>query len=109
MIKYFINCLFLKKFTVSLVLSIVITVLGGTLAVGFHIGLFNTPSLVIKEFYNVTYFERYGNYSTDDTVFWSLANGALPLGGTFGGLITGLVIEKFGRFSNLLLNHHAIF
>lgn len=36
---------------------------------------------------------------SNDTVvlLWSMANGLMPLGGAFGGLLTGLSIEHFGQ------------
>ncbi len=53
---------------------------------------------MIREFVNQTYTKRYNKYISDDklTLIWSLSNGLLPLGGSFGGLITGVVVQNFG-------------
>ena len=100
-----------------MIFYIVITVIGGTFATGWNIGEFNTPSQVshfffsffllnklislkaLKRFFNTTYTNRYNETITEEslTSLWSLANGLMPLGGAFGGLFTGVSVQKFGQ------------
>lgn len=53
----------------------------------------------LKRFFVKSYDERYNKTMSNDTVvlLWSMANGLMPLGGAFGGLLTGLSIEHFGQ------------
>ena len=89
----------IKKFTWPLLYSIVVSVFGSTFAVGWYIGLFNTPQKVLKNFINETYYDRYNTYIPDDTLrtIWSWANSLYSLGGAFGGLFTGIAISKLGQ------------
>lgn len=82
-----------------MIFYIVITVIGGTYATGWNIGEFNTPSQALKRFFETTYLNRYNETITPETLtnLWSLANGLMPLGGAFGGLVTGISVEKFGQ------------
>ncbi|CAF0739741.1 unnamed protein product [Brachionus calyciflorus] len=93
------------KFTGPLIFYIVITVIGGTFATGWNIGEFNTPSQALKRFFNTTYTNRYNETITEETLtsLWSLANGLMPLGGAFGGLFTGVSVQKFGHIKSMLL------
>jgi hypothetical protein len=52
-----------------------------------------------KRFINSTYENRYQEEIKEETatLIWSLANGLMPLGGAFGGLFTGLSVEKLGK------------
>jgi len=53
----------------------------------------------LKRFFNETYTKRYNKPISESllTLIWSLANGALPLGGAFGGLLSGVAVEKLGQ------------
>ena len=68
---------------------------------GYQIGLFNTPEAVIKDFYKSVYKERNEKEITDNqlTTLWSLSSGFFPLGGILGALVSGIVADKFGRYT----------
>ena len=53
----------------------------------------------LKRFFVTSYEKRYDASMSNDTLtlLWSLANGLMPLGGAFGGLLTGWSIEQFGQ------------
>ncbi|XP_071109749.1 solute carrier family 2, facilitated glucose transporter member 4-like [Haliotis cracherodii] len=48
------------NYTFTLILSITIAVFGNSFLYGYQIGVVNTPSHIIKDFYNATYYERRG-------------------------------------------------
>ncbi|XP_046369787.2 solute carrier family 2, facilitated glucose transporter member 1-like [Haliotis rufescens] len=53
------------NYTFTLILSITIAVFGNSFLYGYQIGVVNTPSHIIKDFYNATYYERRGgNWSS---------------------------------------------
>lgn len=53
----------------------------------------------MQEFYNETYFDRYGEYMGEDlmTALWSLTVSFFPLGGFFGSLMVGPMVNTCGR------------
>ncbi|XP_067659653.1 solute carrier family 2, facilitated glucose transporter member 3-like [Haliotis asinina] len=48
------------NYTFTLIFSITIAVFGNSFLYGYQIGVVNTPSHIIKDFYNATYYERRG-------------------------------------------------
>lgn len=53
----------------------------------------------MQDFYNETYFERNGEYMSEDlmTALWSLTVSFFPLGGFFGSLMVGPMVNTCGR------------
>lgn len=53
----------------------------------------------MKDFYNDTYLERYGEHMSKglQTALWSLTVSFFPLGGFFGSLMVGPLVNKCGR------------
>ncbi|KAL8597083.1 hypothetical protein ACOMHN_057572 [Nucella lapillus] len=54
-----------QKPTVVLMFSVFVAVIGNPLLYGYNIGVVNTPSLILQEFYNKTYYERNGGNWND--------------------------------------------
>ncbi|XP_067659655.1 solute carrier family 2, facilitated glucose transporter member 3-like [Haliotis asinina] len=53
------------NYTFTLIFSVVIAVFGNSFLYGYQIGVVNTPSHIIKDFYNATYYERRGGNWSD--------------------------------------------
>uniref|UniRef100_A0A8D0HJQ9 Solute carrier family 2, facilitated glucose transporter member 5 n=1 Tax=Sphenodon punctatus TaxID=8508 RepID=A0A8D0HJQ9_SPHPU len=67
---------------------------------------FNQASLM-QNFYNATYFKRHGVYIGEQslTLLWSLTVSMFPLGGFFGSLLVGPLVNTCGRKGTLLINN----
>uniref|UniRef100_A0A8C5MM14 Solute carrier family 2, facilitated glucose transporter member 5 n=1 Tax=Leptobrachium leishanense TaxID=445787 RepID=A0A8C5MM14_9ANUR len=61
----------------------------------------------MQTFYNETYVNRYNTYLSESllSVLWSLTVSLYPLGGFFGSLMVGPLVNKIGRKGTLLLNN----
>ncbi|KAM5142311.1 solute carrier family 2, facilitated glucose transporter member 5-like isoform 1-T2 [Mantella aurantiaca] len=61
----------------------------------------------MKTFYNETYVRHYGSsYSLSlQNILWSLTVSLYPLGGFFGSLMVGPLVNKIGRKGTLLVNN----
>ncbi|CAJ0930418.1 unnamed protein product [Ranitomeya imitator] len=61
----------------------------------------------MQNFYNETYLDRYGSWLSKDleTILWSLTVSLYPLGGFFGSLLVGPMVNKIGRKGTLLVNN----
>uniref|UniRef100_A0A8C4WJP4 Solute carrier family 2, facilitated glucose transporter member 5 n=1 Tax=Gopherus evgoodei TaxID=1825980 RepID=A0A8C4WJP4_9SAUR len=61
----------------------------------------------MQEFYNHTYLDRKGipMESSFQTLLWSLTVSMYPLGGFFGSLMVGPLVNKCGRKGTLLINN----
>uniref|UniRef100_A0A8C8VQZ4 Major facilitator superfamily (MFS) profile domain-containing protein n=1 Tax=Pelusios castaneus TaxID=367368 RepID=A0A8C8VQZ4_9SAUR len=61
----------------------------------------------MKDFYNQTNFDRKGVFleSSYQTLLWSLTVSMFPLGGFFGSLMVGPLVNKCGRKGTLLINN----
>uniref|UniRef100_A0A8C8VNH7 Solute carrier family 2, facilitated glucose transporter member 5 n=1 Tax=Pelusios castaneus TaxID=367368 RepID=A0A8C8VNH7_9SAUR len=62
---------------------------------------------LMKDFYNQTNFDRKGVFleSSYQTLLWSLTVSMFPLGGFFGSLMVGPLVNKCGRKGTLLINN----
>ena len=59
---------------------------------------------LIKDFYNVTYSSRYGNFSdVSMTLTWSLTTALFIPGGMIGAFLGGWLADKIGRCVRLLM------
>ncbi|KAJ6658782.1 hypothetical protein lerEdw1_019704 [Lerista edwardsae] len=98
-----------KKGRMTVVLSLVtlIAAFGSSFQYGYNVSVINSPATFMKVFYNDTYMERYGEYMSEDLqrALWSLTVSFFPLGGFFGSLMVGPMVNKCGRKGTLLINN----
>ncbi|XP_013931118.1 PREDICTED: solute carrier family 2, facilitated glucose transporter member 5-like, partial [Thamnophis sirtalis] len=61
----------------------------------------------MQQFYNETYQGRYSKYMDESlmTALWSLSVSFFPLGGFFGSLMVGPMVNNCGRKGTLLINN----
>ncbi|KAK6472354.1 solute carrier family 2 [Huso huso] len=95
------------KLTLVLALAVLISTFGSSFQYGYNVAVVNSPAPVMQEFYNQTYYERYGNPIEDSylTLLWSLSVSMFPLGGFFGSLMVAPLVNKLGRKGTLLFNN----
>lgn len=77
-----------------------IAVAGASFQIGWNVSVLNVPVIEIKNFFNESYTSRYGEVMSEstETIIWSITNGMVPFGGIFGGLTSGLLADRFGRY-----------
>ncbi|MGH0135928.1 UNVERIFIED_CONTAM: hypothetical protein FKN15_059144 [Acipenser sinensis] len=97
----------LHKLTLVLALAVLISTFGSSFQYGYNVAVVNSPAPVMQEFYNQTYYDRYGNPIEDSylTLLWSLSVSMFPLGGFFGSLMVAPLVNKLGRKGTLLFNN----
>lgn len=95
------------RLTLVLALATLISAFGSSFQYGYNVAAINSPSQLMKEFYNETYYDRKTYYLTDFnlTLLWSLSVSMFPFGGLIGSLMVGFLVNKFGRKGTLLLNN----
>ncbi|XP_042334543.1 solute carrier family 2, facilitated glucose transporter member 5-like [Sceloporus undulatus] len=95
------------RLTLVLALVTLIAAFGSSFQYGYNVSVINSPYLLMQDFYNETYMERNGKYMDEDlmTLLWSLTVSFFPLGGFFGSLLVGPMVNKFGRKGTLLINN----
>ncbi|XP_053307867.1 solute carrier family 2, facilitated glucose transporter member 5-like [Spea bombifrons] len=95
------------KLTATLFLVTLISTVGSSFQYGYNVASVNSPSNLMKTFYNETYADRYGSVLSDSlsSVLWSLTVSLYPLGGFFGSLMVGPLVNSIGRKGTLLLNN----
>uniref|UniRef100_A0A915LD02 Major facilitator superfamily (MFS) profile domain-containing protein n=1 Tax=Romanomermis culicivorax TaxID=13658 RepID=A0A915LD02_ROMCU len=116
------------RFTGPLILSILAASFGSSFIFGYNIGCINSAGDTIKRWiaesleYKPTNFTS-NEYSSDEEFLknlsdeqkenmesiWSLVVSLFPLGAIFGGVMTGLVADKFGRKGGMLINNILTF
>ncbi|XP_023180537.1 solute carrier family 2, facilitated glucose transporter member 9 isoform X1 [Xiphophorus maculatus] len=81
--------------------------LGSSFLYGYNLSVVNAPASYIKEFYNKTWMERYGEPipSETSTLLWSITVSIFAIGGLLGTLSVSLIIKVAGRKGTLLLNN----
>ncbi|XP_066493025.1 solute carrier family 2, facilitated glucose transporter member 5-like [Tiliqua scincoides] len=96
-----------KGMTVVLALVTLIAAFGSSFQYGYNVSVINSPASFMKVFYNETYEKRYGEYLDDDLerILWSLTVSFFPLGGFFGSLMVGPMVNRCGRKGTLLINN----
>ncbi|KAL8198358.1 UNVERIFIED_CONTAM: Solute carrier 2, facilitated glucose transporter member 5 [Gekko kuhli] len=95
------------RMTVVLGLVTFIAAFGSSFQYGYNVSVINSPATFMKDFYNETYFERNGEYMSEDLMkaLWSLTVSFFPLGGFFGSLMVGPMVNTCGRKGTLLINN----
>ncbi|XP_068096798.1 solute carrier family 2, facilitated glucose transporter member 5 isoform X2 [Hyperolius riggenbachi] len=95
------------RLTVTLVLVTLVAAFGSSFQYGYNVASVNSPAPFMQEFYNETYTRRYESVFTGslEAVLWSLTVSLYPLGGFFGSLMVGPLVNKIGRKGTLLLNN----
>ncbi|XP_041377379.1 solute carrier family 2, facilitated glucose transporter member 3-like [Gigantopelta aegis] len=85
--------------TKNLVLAILSCVIGSSFQFGYNTGVVNAPELVIQQFYNKTYYERYSEYLPEDelTLLWAVTVAIFTVGGMVGGVSAGFWGNRYGR------------
>ncbi|XP_019367329.1 PREDICTED: solute carrier family 2, facilitated glucose transporter member 5-like isoform X3 [Gavialis gangeticus] len=95
------------KLTTLLALVTLVSTFGSSFQYGYNVSVINSPAPFMQNFYNQTYVDRYGTYmdSNFQTLLWSLTVSMFPLGGFFGSLLVGPLVNNCGRKGTLLINN----
>ncbi|XP_036901210.1 solute carrier family 2, facilitated glucose transporter member 5 isoform X2 [Sturnira hondurensis] len=95
------------RLTLVLALAALIAAFGSSFQYGYNVASVNSPSELMKEFYNATYYDRNSEYLSDFslTLLWSISVSMFPFGGLIGSLMVGPLVNKLGRKGTLLLNN----
>ncbi|KAL8198592.1 UNVERIFIED_CONTAM: Solute carrier 2, facilitated glucose transporter member 1 [Gekko kuhli] len=83
----------------------------GSLQFGYNTGVINAPQEVIESFYNLTWYDRYGEYISPGTLttLWSLSVSIFSIGGMIGAFSVGLFVNRFGRRNSMLMSNSLAF
>ncbi|XP_035200277.1 solute carrier family 2, facilitated glucose transporter member 5-like [Oxyura jamaicensis] len=95
------------KMTLSLALVTLISAFGSSFQYGYNVSVINSPAPYMQDFYNQTYTDRHGVFmdKSFQTLLWSLTVSMYPLGGFFGSLMVGPLVNNCGRKGTLLINN----
>ncbi|NXI67296.1 GTR5 protein, partial [Anseranas semipalmata] len=95
------------KMTLSLALVALISAFGSSFQYGYNVSVINSPAPYMQDFYNQTYIDRKGVPMDKgfQTLLWSLTVSMYPLGGFFGSLMVGPLVNNCGRKGTLLINN----
>uniref|UniRef100_A0A8C0XLU2 Solute carrier family 2, facilitated glucose transporter member 5 n=1 Tax=Castor canadensis TaxID=51338 RepID=A0A8C0XLU2_CASCN len=97
-----------RKGRLTLVLALaLIAAFGSSFQYGYNVSAVNSPSELMKQFYNDTYNNRTGELMDNFvlTLLWSVTVSMFPFGGFVGSLLVGPLVNKFGRKGALLFNN----
>ncbi|XP_077051377.1 solute carrier family 2, facilitated glucose transporter member 3a isoform X2 [Siphateles boraxobius] len=77
----------------------------GSLQFGYNTGVINAPEQKLREFFNATWMERYGEPIKPGmcTIVWSFAVAIFSVGGMMGSFSVGVIANKFGRRKSMFL------
>ncbi|XP_036601841.1 solute carrier family 2, facilitated glucose transporter member 5-like [Trichosurus vulpecula] len=95
------------RFTLVLGLVTLVAAFGSSFQYGYNVAVVNSPSEIMQNFYNETYYKRHSEYmsSTVVTLLWSVTVSMYPLGGFIGSLMVAPMVNKCGRKGTLLINN----
>ncbi|XP_026515807.1 solute carrier family 2, facilitated glucose transporter member 5-like [Terrapene carolina triunguis] len=95
------------KMTLLLAGVTLVSAFGSSFQYGYNVSVINSPAVFMQEFYNQTYLDRNGipMESSFQKLLWSLTVSMFPLGGFFGSLMVGPLVNKCGRKGTLLINN----
>ncbi|XDV34110.1 hypothetical protein PO909_004313 [Leuciscus waleckii] len=93
-----------KQVTCYLLFSLSTAVIG-SLQFGYNTGVINAPEQKLREFFNATWMERYGEPIKPGmcTIVWSFAVAIFSVGGMMGSFSVGVIANKFGRRKSMFL------
>ncbi|XP_053136758.1 solute carrier family 2, facilitated glucose transporter member 5-like [Hemicordylus capensis] len=78
----------------------------GSLQYGYNLWVVYSPSVLLQDFYNVSYGEK--SILNKDPNYTSFLTGVtialFPLGGIVGSLLVGFLVDKYGRKGTLVIN-----
>ncbi|XP_064419207.1 solute carrier family 2, facilitated glucose transporter member 9-like [Latimeria chalumnae] len=100
-----------EHLTTSLLGVAVLTSFGSSMLYGFNLAVVNSPAEDIKNFYNETWFLRYGHPMTPSTltVLYSFTVSIFAIGGLVGSLLVGMLVSRFGRKGTLVNSTVLVF
>ncbi|XP_015738299.1 solute carrier family 2, facilitated glucose transporter member 5 [Coturnix japonica] len=95
------------RMTLPLALVTLISAFGSSFQYGYNVSVINSPAPYMQDFYNRTYIGRHGvpMDASFQTLLWSLTVSMFPLGGFFGSLMVGPLVNNCGRKGTLLINN----
>uniref|UniRef100_A0A8C3XJQ0 Solute carrier family 2, facilitated glucose transporter member 5 n=1 Tax=Chelydra serpentina TaxID=8475 RepID=A0A8C3XJQ0_CHESE len=95
------------KMTLLLAGVTLVSTFGSSFQYGYNVSVINSPAVFMQDFYNQTYLDRKGvpMESNFQMLLWSLTVSMFPLGGFFGSLMVGPLVNKCGRKGTLLINN----
>ncbi|XP_049733789.1 solute carrier family 2, facilitated glucose transporter member 5 isoform X1 [Elephas maximus indicus] len=96
-----------ERLTLILALATLIAAFGSSFQYGYNVAVINSPAEIMKQFYNDTNYERYGEYIPEVslTLLWSVSVSMFPFGGFLGSLLVGPLVTRLGRKGTLLFNN----
>ncbi|XP_062402395.1 solute carrier family 2, facilitated glucose transporter member 1-like [Sardina pilchardus] len=99
-----------KQVTLQLLLAVGTAVIG-SLQFGYNTGVINAPELIIKGFYNETWFDRYNVPITKTNLItlWSVSVSMFSVGGIFGSFSVGVFVNRFGRRNSMFMANALAF
>ncbi|XP_044754693.1 solute carrier family 2, facilitated glucose transporter member 1-like isoform X2 [Coccinella septempunctata] len=82
------------------------TTVGGSLSVGYNIGVVNAPAVVIKPFCNQSIYDRYGVVLSGSQLdfLWSSIVSIFLIGGAIGSLGGSAIADSLGRRGGLIVS-----
>nr|XP_012804014.2 solute carrier family 2, facilitated glucose transporter member 5 [Jaculus jaculus] len=95
------------RITLVLALATLIAAFGSSFQYGYNVAAVNSPSELMKQFYNNTYYDRTGKLieSFHLMLLWSVTVSMFPFGGFIGSLLVGPMVNNLGRKGALLFNN----
>ncbi|TKS70930.1 Solute carrier family 2, facilitated glucose transporter member 9 [Collichthys lucidus] len=87
-----------KAVTACLLSAAFFGALGSSFIYGYNLSVVNAPTLFIKDFYNKTWIERYGEPISAETVtiLWSVTVSIFAIGGLLGAQAVTLILRVLG-------------
>uniref|UniRef100_A0A3B3U6C1 Major facilitator superfamily (MFS) profile domain-containing protein n=1 Tax=Poecilia latipinna TaxID=48699 RepID=A0A3B3U6C1_9TELE len=81
--------------------------LGSSFLYGYNLSVVNAPASYIKDFYNKTWMERYGEpiLPETSTLLWSVTVSIFAIGGLLGTLSVSLIIKVAGVRTSQVVSH----
>ncbi|XP_041059248.1 solute carrier family 2, facilitated glucose transporter member 11b [Carcharodon carcharias] len=91
--------------SVTLLLAVFSTGIGGTFQYGYNISIINAPTMHVQKFINETWEIRFSSDLDRGLLrlLWSIIVSTFTLGGFLGAWLGGLLVVRFGRKRTLLL------